>query len=120
MERGVALVLVADVTGEGQPSVADLDVDEVVGDLGVPVEDLKRDPADVGTRATLVVEDPDLQLVVDLVDSVCVAGVADGRPALAEAADRPSQHNHTVDGRDGDSSGEGTRGSPSRARLIWS
>jgi hypothetical protein len=61
-----------------------------------------RDPADVGVRAAHVIEDPDLQLVVDVLDAVCIAGIADRRAALAEAADRHSQHDFAIDCRDRD------------------
>ena len=112
--------LVVHLAPKGQPAIADLDVDELVRDLGIRVKDLKCDPADVGVGTTLVVKDPDLQLVVEILDARDAAGIADRRATLAEAADRAAQHDRAVGGRDRDLVGRGDPGVTDERSSMWS
>src|SRR5439155_19928582 len=49
-----------------------------------------------------LVEEPDLQLVVDLLDAVDALGVIRGLELLADAADRPAECDVAAVGGDGD------------------
>jgi len=58
---------------------------------------LEGHPADVRIRAAAPVEQPDLELVVNVVDAVDGTGVIVGGSPLAEAADRAAQDRGAVD-----------------------
>jgi hypothetical protein len=58
--------------------------------------------ADVGVDASVCVQEPHLELVIDVVDAGLAAGGGDGGSLLAEAADRAAERDQPVVGLDGD------------------
>src|SRR3954451_11313246 len=112
VEGEVALELELDLALEGEPAVADLDVEVVPGDEGVPDQTLQRGAADLGVLAAVVVEQPDVQLVDDVRDAHDEARVGDRGPLLGEAADGAAQGDAVAERVDGDLLGGG------QARIV--
>ncbi len=117
---GVALELEADVTGQGDPAVLDLDVNQVRRDVGVP----DQRPA-MRDAAVLVVVSPIcaglivLELLIELIDTIDLLGVSDSSSALSKSLDRAAQNDRAVLDGHGDlcSASRGIRGSRSETPI---
>ena len=117
--RRVALELNAHVALRRDPAAVDL---TSIKSVGTSVSRIRiwseRDVADVCVLAAGVIEPPDLELVEDLVDAFDLAGILDGRSALAEQPTVPRNVTMPSSTETATSSGSGSRGSKTSASRM--
>src|SRR4051812_23651759 len=75
-----------------------------------PTSATARRRRDLRVLARVVIEEPNLDFVVDLVDALDLAGIGNGRTTLGEAADGAAQRYCAVLGPDCDLAGRGNAG----------